>query len=621
MKTYQCPYCNFRADKDTLIIHIDDKHTDMIPSDYTSARIVFNIANKKTHGICVVCKKATEWNENTRKYNRLCNNPKCRVELRKLYETNMLRVHNTTTLLDDPEHQQKMLANRSISGKYKFKNGECKTFTGSYEKKALEFFDNVLNADPKDIITPGPVIEYEFEGKKLKWITDILYIPYNLIIEVKDGGSNPNNRNMESYRDKQIAKEKMITSLGTYNYLRLTDNNFAQLLEVMAELKAQMIDDSEDNRKVIIKINESYIINEERVSDSDWKDIVKIYNSLSSKEKMNLGGNFINSPNTKFSYIFRNKQTPVAFVHGYDFGDGELIAEVAVSPLYRGKGLAIKGMNKLESFARKNKFKRVVYLVKCSNTDSINLAKKLGYIFDKKENDHLIYYKTTNYIQESGDPGGMAGCGISDGPNKRPYVVMYGYKNTFTDDVEGFGLSKDIIDSEVLRIDENGNTILENNEFLNDRKFTVLKYVGPKNRYKELLQELSNSPLKKNKKDLYKYIYEKLANTPMLTTDQIMYDNNFEDINLEGVASYIKSEMSTLIENFSQLNGNDTVLPLIDPVDIQKAEIISNENSDICVLEDENGYFAYNKNTNRRTVSHSNIEDIDIEGVKKTCLI
>ena len=49
---------------------------------------------------------------------------------------------------------------------------------------------------------------------------------------------------------------------------------------------------------------------------------------------------------------------------------------------------------------------------------------------------------------------------------------MYGYKNTFTDDVEGFGLSKDIIDSEVLRIDENGNTILENNEFLNDRKFS-----------------------------------------------------------------------------------------------------------------------------------------------------
>jgi hypothetical protein len=198
---------------------------------------------------------------------------------------------------------------------------------------------------------------------------------------------------------------------------------------------------------------------------------------------------------------------------------------------------------------------------------------------------------------------------------------MYGYKNTFTDDVEGFGLSKDIIDSEVLRIDENGNTILENNEFLNDRKFTILKYVGPKNRYKELLQELSSSSLKKNKKDLYKYIYEKLANAPMLTNDQIMYDSNFEEVNLEGVASYIKSEMTTLIENFSQLNGDNTVLPLIDPLDIQKAEMISKENSDIHILEDENGYFAYNKNTNRRTVSYSNINDIDIEGVIKTCLI
>ena len=68
---------------------------------------------------------------------------------------------------------------------------------------------------------------------------------------------------MPTYREKQIAKETMITNLGKYNYLRLTDNNFEQLLDIIAELKMQMIDDTEENRKVIIRIHEEVdMINE-----------------------------------------------------------------------------------------------------------------------------------------------------------------------------------------------------------------------------------------------------------------------------------------------------------------------------------------------------------------------
>ena len=64
---------------------------------------------------------------------------------------------------------------------------------------------------------------------------------------------------MEEYREKQIAKETMITELGTYNYLRLTDNQFGQLLSILLELKQEMMDDSEENRKAIIR-NPFYFI-------------------------------------------------------------------------------------------------------------------------------------------------------------------------------------------------------------------------------------------------------------------------------------------------------------------------------------------------------------------------
>ena len=60
-------------------------------------------------------------------------------------------------------------------------------------------------------------------------------IPYNLIIEVKDGGDNPNNRSIPEYRAKQISKEKMITN-----------NDFGQLLSMLAELKKQVVDKHED---------------------------------------------------------------------------------------------------------------------------------------------------------------------------------------------------------------------------------------------------------------------------------------------------------------------------------------------------------------------------------------
>jgi hypothetical protein len=48
------------------------------------------------------------------------------------------RISSTT------EGQVKMLANRKISGEYKFQDGGKRTYTGSYEKKCLEFMDKVL---------------------------------------------------------------------------------------------------------------------------------------------------------------------------------------------------------------------------------------------------------------------------------------------------------------------------------------------------------------------------------------------------------------------------------------------------------------------------------------------
>lgn len=256
-KKYKCPYCDFRGVRSDVINHVDKKHEDLVPEGYTAARAVYDFINKTDHGTCMICKSAVyEWNDKINRYYNLCKNPACRAKVREIALERHMRVYNKPHLLDDPEMQEKMLANRKISGTYTFRDGTKHTYTGTYEKNALEFMDKVLDIPGTDIQSPGPVLEYEYGGKKHKWITDIYYIPANLLIEVKDGGSNPNNRSMQSYREKQVAKETMVTALGKFNYIRLTNNDFSQLLEILADMKEGALTEDDDSRSMRIRINE-----------------------------------------------------------------------------------------------------------------------------------------------------------------------------------------------------------------------------------------------------------------------------------------------------------------------------------------------------------------------------
>lgn len=256
MKKFNCPFCTERFYRNTLADHIEKEHDDEIPSNYTPYRMAYDVVNDKDgHGNCTICGKPTTWNERTQKYNRLCGSKQCIEKSRNFYKKNMIKVYNKTTLLDDPKQQEKMLANRRISGKYKWSDGTIFTYTGKYENKLMEFLDTVMNFKSNEVIAPGPTLEYEYKGKIHHWITDFLLLPYNLIIEVKDGGDNPNKRVMPEYRAKQVAKEEMITNLGTYSYIRLTNNDFGQLMCILAELK---MNNNENKSVPLYRIHESY---------------------------------------------------------------------------------------------------------------------------------------------------------------------------------------------------------------------------------------------------------------------------------------------------------------------------------------------------------------------------
>lgn len=301
----KCPYCSDKYTKEDLVPHIEDIHDDMIPKGYSAFRVVFDYINNKPagyNGKCVICGKDSGWNEDKGRYNRICNNPSCKSTYIKQFESSMNSKYGYSRISSTEEGQEKMLSNRKISGTYKFKDGIEKSYVGSYEKNALEFMDKVLHIKSEDIFTPGPTFKYLYNTSGHLYISDMYYQPYNLLIEVKDGGNNPNKRNMKEYREKQLAKEEYIIKNTNYNYIRLTNNDFSQLLAVFMDLKMSMVETSGKDR--VIHVNESHLFNEPDIYyNKDKFDSGEInlcfITGLSGSGKSTMGRNMSKDNNTE----------------------------------------------------------------------------------------------------------------------------------------------------------------------------------------------------------------------------------------------------------------------------------------------------------------------------------
>ena len=207
-KKYQCIYCNYRDIKNKLASHIGKKHLDELTEGFTPMQATFHIVNK--HPLnwqkpCRVCQQPCDWDEKKGRYNLLCNNKSCHEKWAEKMKKDMGVKMGSNRPTQSPEGLQKMLAARKISGKYTWSDGTVFTYVGTYERATLEFMDTVMEIKSEDIMVPGPVLEYMLDDKKHLYITDIFYIPYNLIIEVKDGGNNPNT-NPEMYENRRKKK-------------------------------------------------------------------------------------------------------------------------------------------------------------------------------------------------------------------------------------------------------------------------------------------------------------------------------------------------------------------------------------------------------------------------------
>lgn len=240
---FKCPLCgNSYKEIEDLYLHMEKTHSDIIPEEYTASRYLYQLKTGKKHGNCVICKKATGWNERTNKYHRFCDNPKCKEKYREIFKERMIGKHGKVTLLDDPEQQKKMLANRRISGTYDM-NGKELGYTGSYELDYLKMLDNLLDWDEDDIMSPSPhTYWYEYEGTRHFYIPDF-YIPsLNLEVEIKDGGDNPNLHHKIQAVDKEKERLKdQVMKTGNVNYVKIINKQYGAFFTFLNMAKSNFM--------------------------------------------------------------------------------------------------------------------------------------------------------------------------------------------------------------------------------------------------------------------------------------------------------------------------------------------------------------------------------------------
>jgi hypothetical protein len=254
---FKCPDCHNRYISDTLLYrHVGNIHKDNIPDGVTVKQYCFNRRNNKSFQICVICKKnQTEWNEESGRYNLYCSEA-CKKRAGEIAEENLKRKTGKTRKerMADPDTQKNMLKNRSISGVYTFSNNAAKIgYVGSYELDFLIFYDKEYGGDPLDILECPLVFDYILENEKHFYCPDF-YIPsLKLIIEIKDGGDNPNKHShIDLDRKKDELKLKTVVDSGKYNFIKIVNKEYVAFIDAANILKERNASTEDFNPLIVV---------------------------------------------------------------------------------------------------------------------------------------------------------------------------------------------------------------------------------------------------------------------------------------------------------------------------------------------------------------------------------
>ena len=234
----------------------------------------------------------------------------------------------------------------------------------------------------------------------------------------------------------------------------------------------------------------------------------------------------------------------------------------------------------------------------------VNLAPPHRVAIERFLNGQEFAENVNDHISETTGP---AASGPVVGMEKNlVFVSQYGPKNSKAKVVEGYAISNDMVTKNIIVTDhESGNLKKVPYSYLEGREITIFEVKDKTGSLKKILSEVGK-PHTKN------FIYETLTGKDLLSDDQLFYEKDFSQLDIISMGSEIISEIQTMFSEFKQTPEFE----LMNEKLIQEADKLLEGINDVIVLENQNGFFAKNIITGKRTGYFEHIKDIKVNSIK-----
>lgn len=240
MRGTKCPFCSkIITDKQVYCHHIARMHNDEVPEDCEPLEWAYSLlVNKPIGRLCVQCqKRPVHFNQDTLKYERLCDDPKCKEAYVHMMKSRMVKVYGKEHLLNEAEMQRKMIFNHANAKDYVWDSEHKFRVIGSYE---TDFLDHLKSLDwsPNDVIAPSPNnYWYKWkDGTQHLYIPDF-YIPsLSLEIEIKE--SDNRHPRMEHSREIEFLKDDRMRyecKKANIHYIKIIDKVYEEFDKVFVK--------------------------------------------------------------------------------------------------------------------------------------------------------------------------------------------------------------------------------------------------------------------------------------------------------------------------------------------------------------------------------------------------
>lgn len=270
-----CPYCKkYFPKKDLVVDHMYKMHSIELDRDHMDApQALYYSTHGTLKGQCMCgCGRETEWNPKTGKPFKVSSNPECRKRLREAALKNHVKVYGKETLLNDMEHQKEMQKHRPTAGKYQFKDGGYVDYLSKPEKNFLQFCDKIMDLSSNMIqSSPETFAYYDPVTKTNRQYDPDFYLPdYNLIVEIKDGGShtNTNPAFVKETKYKVALKDEVMRKQTKYNYIKIVDQSYGPFVELLYKIVSEDYDTDPKN-----KAHKYTVITEAACKDAEDVDL------------------------------------------------------------------------------------------------------------------------------------------------------------------------------------------------------------------------------------------------------------------------------------------------------------------------------------------------------------